>query len=165
MLSAQFVAKKGFDSDTRSPYVTVNVAPAAKFTPADAIVADKPVYMWITANRYKTDGMEYSSYTISFRFDSLPDGTCLKSMDGKINLVFDDGMEAQLSQYSPTDCGEHANIYVGGYGIYQMDIDQMKQSNLKKITLSTEKGPIDFVINPEKAKTIQASLALLEGTK
>ncbi|HEY0045470.1 MAG TPA: hypothetical protein VGB44_02030 [Flavobacterium sp.] len=53
LMSAQFIAKKGFDYDTRSPYVTVNVAPAAKFSPADAIVADKPVFMSITSNRYK----------------------------------------------------------------------------------------------------------------
>jgi hypothetical protein len=165
LMSAQFIAKKGFDYDTRSPYVTVNVAPAAKFSPADAIVADKPVFMSITSNRYKADGADYNSYTLNFRFDKLPDGTCLKTLDGKINLVFDDGMEAQLSQYSATDCGEHADIYYGSYGIYQMDVDQMKQVNLKKITLSTEKGPIDFFIIPEKASSIKASLALLDGTK
>ncbi|HEU0136573.1 MAG TPA: hypothetical protein VFQ50_04725, partial [Flavobacterium sp.] len=69
LMSAQFVAKKGFDSETRSPFVTVNVAPGAKFTPADAIVADKPVYLSFTASRYKADGVEYTMYTAHFRFD------------------------------------------------------------------------------------------------
>jgi hypothetical protein len=165
LMSAQFVAKKGFDTETRSTFVTVNVAPAAKFTPADAIVADKPVYLSLTVNRSKADGADYNAYSLNFRFDSLPDGTCLKSFEGKLNLVFDDGMEAQLMQSSSTDCGEHANIYVGSYSVYEMDIEQLKTGNLKKITLSTEKGPIDFMIKPEKSKTIKASIALLDATK
>ena len=163
--SSQFVAKKGFDQETRSPFVTVNVAAAAKFNNTDAIVADKPVYLSITSSRYKAEGVEYSTYTANFRFDNLPDGTCLKTYDGKLTLVFEDGIEAPLSQTSPTDCGEHANIYIGGYSVFQMDVDQLKQSNLKKIILSTEKGPLEFSIKPDKAKTIKSSVVLLDATK
>ena len=164
LMSAQFVAKKGKDPVFDSPTIVVNVGSAATFSPADALATDRNVYMSFIGSKYIADVGMANQFLANVIFEGMAAGNCLQAFEGTLTLTYEDGSEAPLTLQSDTSCEVKGKL-TGEFFLDKTDYDKMKTTTIKKMTVLTKDGPVSFDVKPEKAKAIQATIALIEKSK